>query len=174
MCWYADSRIVIEKLFGVDADLFCDILAATSPRKQVAANWNVSQRIYEAHKNGQEFSERGLMPCHIGNVRRALSGEPLSGNKISAFAANLKGDLSQVTIDIWTLRYFKIDKQKLTDKQYGILAEKIKRIACRLKLQPAVYQSKIWEISMRRAGKKSRSFADVSEVNQLQFEFMGN
>ena len=31
MCWYSESRKTIEKIYGDDADLFCDLLAAISP-----------------------------------------------------------------------------------------------------------------------------------------------
>ena len=105
-------------MFGDGADLFIDLLAATSPRKQVKANWNIAKRLYFAHVNGRKLPRAGLLPAHKGNIERALKGEPLSGNKVSAFAANLKGDLSRVTIDIWVLRYFDIDKMSLTNKQY--------------------------------------------------------
>ncbi len=174
MCWYTDSRKVIEKMFGDDADLFCDILAATSPRKQVKANWRLAMRIYDAYKSGTDYSVVGMLPNHVGNVDRALSGLPLSGNKVSAFAANLKGDLNRVTIDVWVLRYLRSDRTTLTPKQYGILEKKIQRMAKRKGLLPAQYQAKIWAEAMRQAGKTPQSYAIVSEAYQLRFMFMEN
>jgi hypothetical protein len=172
MCWYSDSRKVIEQIFGDDADLFCDILAATSPRKQVKSNWNVSVRIYESFKGGGGIPKRGLMPCHIGNIERALRGEPLSGLKVSAFAANLKGDLDRVTIDIWVLRFLKIPKDKLTDKQYLILERDITARAKRRGMKPAQYQAEIWAKVQRQWGKSPRSYRSVSDIDQLKFAFM--
>jgi len=174
MCWYTESRATIEKLFGDDADLFCDLLAATSPRKQVKANWRVALRVYNAYKAGTEIPRTGLMPAHTQNVMRALRGHELSGPKVSAFAANLKGDHSRVTIDVWVLRYFKIGKKRITAKQYIELEKKIQRLARRHKLSPAAYQAKIWRESMRRAGRKPISYTSVSGINQRQFAFMGN
>jgi len=69
-------------MFGDDADLFCDLLAATSPRKQVKANWRVALRVYNAFKAGQEIPRTGLMPAHLGNIVRALNGRELSGPKV--------------------------------------------------------------------------------------------
>jgi hypothetical protein len=159
-------------MFGSGADLFIDLLAATSPRKQVKANWNVAKRIYFAHINGREIPTKGLLPNHKGNIARAFKGEPLSGNKVAAFAANLKGDLQRVTIDVWVLRYFNIDKMSLTNKQYFELEKKIQKLAKRHKMNPASYQAWIWEKSIRSAGKKPASYTSVSEINQKQFEFM--
>ena len=174
MCWYSESRKTIEKIFGDDADLFCDLLAAISPRKQIKTNWNAARRVYEAHKTGLPIPTTGLLPAHIGNIRRALAGQELSGPKVSAFAANLKGDHSRVTIDVWVLRYFKINKNRISVKQYIELEKKIQRLARRHKMTPAAYQAKIWRESMRRAGRKPISYTSVSDINQLKFKFMEN
>ena len=174
MCWYSESRKTIETMFGDDADLFCDLLATTSPRKQVKTNWRVAVRVYEAHKAGLEIPRTGLMPAHIGNIERALAGRELSGPKVSAFAANLKGDHNRVTIDVWVLRYFKISKKRISVKQYVELEKKIQRLARRHHLSPAAYQAKIWAVSMRRYGRIPTSYTSVSGINQQQFAFMEN
>jgi hypothetical protein len=173
MCWYTESKKTIDTLFGSGADLFIDLLAATSPRKQVKANWNLAKRLYFAHINGRELPTKGIRPAHKGNIDRALKGQPLSGNKVAAFSANLKGDLNRVTIDVWVLRYFNIDKMSLTNKQYFTLEKKIQRLAKRHKMNPASYQAWIWEKSIRSAGKKPVSYTGVSEINQKKFAFMG-
>ncbi len=161
-------------MFGNDADLFCDLLAATSPRKQVSANWRIALRIYNAFKAGQEIPLTGLMSAHIGNIERALRGHELSGPKVSAFAANLKGDHNRVAIDVWVLRYFKIGKKRISAKQYIELEKKIQRLAKRNKMSPAAYQAKIWAASMRRYGRVPISYTSVSGINQRQFAFMEN
>lgn len=173
MCWYSESRKTIETIFGNDADLFCDLLAATSPRKQVRANWNLARRIYDAHKANLPIPTTGLMPTNFNNVRRALAGQELSGPKVAAFAANLKGDHNRVTIDVWILRHFKIGK-KISAKQYVELEKKIQRLARRHKMTPAAYQAKIWCESMRRVGRKPISYTSVSDINQLKFAFVEN
>ena len=88
--WYADARAEIEFQYGDDADLFCDLLAATSPRKQVRANWRLAKRVYEsrsfAHillteQTSDWLGLLGVMSSQVPNVIRALNGEPLSGPK---------------------------------------------------------------------------------------------
>ena len=158
--WYQDSRAVIVKRFGDDADLFCDILAATSPRKQVKANWNLAVRIYESFKKGNEYSKTGMMPNHILNTDRALAGEPLHGYKVPAFAANLRGDLERVSIDTWTLYYFGLQQSMIRRKEYFRMEKAIQMLACHRGMKPAEYQAMIWCKAVERAGKTPVSYAD--------------
>jgi hypothetical protein len=118
------------------------------------------------------MSEVGLLPAHKGNLKRAFSGEELSGPKVQAFAANLKGDFDRVTIDVWVLRFFGFKKNRITPKQYIALEKAISKLAKRRGKTPARYQSEIWERSMANAGRKPISYTSVSEVNQNQFTFM--
>jgi len=153
--WYKDARREIEFHFGQDADLFCDLLAATSPRKQVRANWRLAKQIYESHKNGQ-IDWRGCMPCHKANVLRAFAGKPLSGQKVRAFAANLRGNLEEVTVDVWIGRYFGIDK--ITTKWYNAIVAKIKCMARSQNMKPAELQAILWGQALRIAGREPKSF----------------
>ena len=162
MCWYSDSRKTIEKIFGDDADLFCDLLAATSPRKQVKANWNVARDIYERYKHDGYIDCSGIMGTMIPNVLRALYREQLSGYKVPAFAANLKGDMNRVTIDIWTLRYFGLQQNRIRRGEYYRMEKAIQKMARRRNIKPAEYQAKIWCIAVTKAGKTPVSYKDVA------------
>ncbi len=162
MCWYSESRKTIETIFGDDADLFCDLLAATSPRKQVKANWNLACDIYERYKHDGHIDCSGVMGTMIPNVLKALYREPLSGYKVPAFAANLKGDMNRVTIDIWTLRYFGLQQERIRRKEYYRLEVAIQKMARRRGMKPAEYQAKIWCIAVTRAGRTPVSYKDVS------------
>ncbi len=159
--WYTDSRRVIEKLYGDDADMFCDILAATSPRKQVKVNWDIAQNIYERYKHDGYIDCQGLMGSHIPNVLRALYRERLHGYKVPAFATNLKGDLNRVTIDTWTLRYFGLKQKRIRRKEYYRLEKAIQLLAKHRGMKPAEYQAKIWCITVTRAGRVPVSYADL-------------
>jgi hypothetical protein len=76
--WYARCTAEIKKRYGGDWELFVDLLAACSPRKQVKANWKLAERIYKDYKkNGPAFcaepeTQPGVMPCHYKNIFRAL------------------------------------------------------------------------------------------------------
>ncbi len=159
--WYAESRQVIEELYGEDANMFCDILAATSPRKQVKVNWDIAQNIYKRYKHDGYIDCQEVMGPHIPNVLRALYGEPLHGWKVPAFAANLKGDLNRVTIDLWVLRYFNLRQTRIRRKEYYRLEAAIQKMARRRGMKPAEYQAVIWCKAVTRAGRTPLSYADM-------------
>jgi len=169
--WYADIHEYIGKTYA-DPILFANLLAATSPRKTVKANWILANRIYREFKTGKPYSRIGLMPCHIGNIEKSLSGIPLSGNKVRAFSENLCGNFESVTIDVWILRYFGMDENKaISDKVYAKISDKIRRIAKRAGLNPAQCQAILWTISRFNNGFSGSSF--TAETKQQQFSFMG-
>jgi hypothetical protein len=180
--WYRNCGDAIRKEFGSDADLFIDILAATSPRKQVSANWRLAMRIYHIWKIGHGWAKlaydteydanlmTGTLPAHRKNIIRALWRESLSGNKVRAFAANLKGDLDAVTIDVWMQRYYGCEGT-LTDKKYNELADRIRQDSVANGLEPAEYQAIIWCKAIEAAGRKPKSFLTVPNKGQQYFEF---
>ena len=159
--WYTNSRQAIEQLYGDDADMFCDILAATSPRKQVKINWDMAQHIYERYKHDGYIDCQGLMGSHIPNVLRAINREPLHGWKVPAFAANLKGDMNRVSIDTWTLRYFGITLRNIRRKEYYRLEKAIQLLAKHRGMKPAEYQAMIWCKAVTKASRTPISYADM-------------
>jgi len=163
--WYTKCRTEIEKRYGDDADLFCHLLAVTSPRKQVTANWRLAERIYKSYKAGA-LDLTGTLPAHRGNVMRALAGEELSGRKVRAFAANLCGDLNVVTVDVWIMRYFGFEK--LTDAIYSFIEKLIKQMAAVYHMKPAEMQAELWYDIIRESGKTPKSFLCAIN-NQLTF-----
>ena len=168
--WYTEIHDYIWKTYA-DPVLFANLLAATSPRKTVKANWILANRIYREFKAGLAYSRIGLMPCHTGNIDRALSGQPLSGNKVRSFAENLCGNFDSVTIDVWILRYFGMDENKaISDKLYAKISDKIRRIARKTGYSPAAIQAILWTISRFNYGLGGSSF--TAETKQTQFSFM--
>lgn len=179
--WYQKCRKKIEQIYGDDADLFCDLLAATSPRRQVKANWKLAVEIFDLYKDvgtsmcGYLIQTNkswitGILPCHKNNIHAALFNEELSGRKVRAFAANLKGDMSKITIDVWIGRYFGFDK--ITDKVYSQIESMIRMMAATCDLKPAELQAKLWCDVILEYGKTSRSFLAAVD-NQMCFEFGG-
>jgi hypothetical protein len=184
--WYKNCGDAIRKEFGNDADLFIDLLAATSPQKHISANWRLAMRIYhiwttknpvlEGWKENEIFSQNlfaGTLPAHRYNIMRALKGEPLSGNKVKAFAANLKGDLEQVTIDRWVQRWYDWPgyTKTLSNIKYNKLAQYIKEQATNEGYKPAEWQAIIWHKAREKSRKKPSSYLSMMNKNQLYFEF---
>jgi len=184
--WYTHCRHAIEAEFGSDSGLFIDLLAATSPRKQVTANWRLAFYIYhkwKGHKPYYEYKGKqdyqwdrwfdsipGLMRSQYPNVKRALLRQPLSGNKVSAFARALKGDLTSVVIDVWICRWYDF-QGTLTDKRYAELVERIKQEAEQCCMATAEYQAMIWMMCRRKYGKTDRSYLHTPDRGQKYFEF---
>lgn len=174
--WYRDCGNAIRKEFGNDADLFIDILAATSPRKQIAANWRLAMRIYHVWKTQGTKADFmiGTLPAHRKNIKRALCRQELSGNKVRAFAENLKGNLDAVTIDVWIQRWYKAEELTtgtLTDRRYKILAQHIREEAFDNGYKPAEWQAIIWCKAIEAAGRTPKSFLTVPDRGQEFFEF---
>lgn len=186
--WYKECGDVIRKEFGRDANLFIDLLAATSPRKSVQANWRLAMRVYHVWQN-QPLSLRisntenwlrfrsfydnlmqGTLPAHRPNIIRALQRKPLSGNKVRAFAANLKGDLNAVTIDVWICRYYGWP-DSMNDTEYEHRADFIRAEADMAGMCPAEYQAVIWYAAIRNAGKTPKSYLSRADKNQKFFEW---
>ena len=161
--WYQDSRAVIVDRYGDDADLFCDILAATSPRKQVRANWLLAVRTFGSYKKTGGYNKTGMMKAHWMNVDRALDGTPLSGYKVPAFAANLRGDLERVTIDTWVLVYYGIQQPNIRRKEYYRMEKAMQMLARRRSMKPAEYQAMIWCKAVIAAGRTPYSYVDAAK-----------
>lgn len=165
--WYTDSTKLIKELYGKNWQLFCNILAATSPRQSVKKNWKLSDSLLKAYLDRDAKPEAwakiisDLMPAHLINVIRALQGRPIKGPKVSRFAANLLGNLDVVTIDMWICKAYKLDQSRLTPNVYKRLANKIKADAKRLGLKPANYQAVLWYCIRRLNGKNVKSFLSV-------------
>lgn len=159
--WYHDANALIVREYGDDADFFCKLLAATSPRKQVKANWRMADNIYRLSKasDNRPLADflATMMPAHAINVIRTLQGRPIKGLKVNAFYQNLSGNYDAVTVDMWILLAYGF-KKSLTDLQYSRLTDKIRKEAAECGLLPAQYQALIWTAIRRESGKKYVSF----------------
>lgn len=165
--WYARIEQVIRERYGDDADLFIDLLAATSPRMHVRKNWRVAVQIYKAWKAGRTCLE-GVMKSHHPNVLRALRREPLSGEKVRRFAGNLRGDGDSVTIDVWVCRALGIDPHSLTASRYAELESALQTAAHRHGVKPCEFQAALWQVQRIAEGRKPISFmAAVDDERQM-------
>lgn len=161
--WYQRTRARLVEDYGPDADLMADLIASTSPQRPVEHNLQLAKEVYKRYCLFDDWEAVvGLLPNHKTNIHRAFSREPLRGLKVSAFARNLKGDLSVPSIDTWVLKYMKFNK-RLTPNRHKKLVEKMKRNAKSHGLKPAEYQAIIWVLI--RGGKTAkRDMFDKLEV----------
>lgn len=165
--WYSDATKLIQELYGDNWQLFVDLLAATSPRQSVKRNWRQSAAILAAYVDREARPNRfgdllgDVMYSHLNNVVRALQQRPISGPKVSRFAANLKGDLNVVTIDVWICKAYGIDHKALTTSLYNRLETRIQADAGRQGIAAANWQAILWFTVRRLAGKRAKSFVSV-------------
>jgi hypothetical protein len=198
--WYEKSAAFLAKLFGNDAPQFLDLLAATSPSTQVKENMRRATRIWAAWKkagrptdpeairsllNEPRQSEAGLfgdigegklggMSTHFPNVVRALTGENLSGPKVSSFTRNLGGDLNYVTNDTWMAQFAGIEhKDFSTPAGYAAYTAKVRETAAKLGWHPAEVQETVWSFfkTLADSVRSDRTSRDV--LNNLTHEEVG-
>lgn len=100
--WYTRATSEIRAKYGADADLFSDLLAATSPQTDVRMNVKLAEDAYDRHRRG--LKQKPWIGSHGPNIARAVRGEELSGPKVRAFARALKGDPHAIVVDTWMLR----------------------------------------------------------------------
>lgn len=99
--WYTRANLEIRHKYGSNADLFCDLVAATSPQATVVQNVRLAREALYGYEGG---TWKAWIRSHKNNVARAFKGEPLSGPKVRAFAAALKGDKKAIVVDTWMLK----------------------------------------------------------------------
>lgn len=171
--WYFRAHDYIRTRYGADAELFIDLLSATSPRVSVKKNWKAANALLEHWKRTGEIDRSAIpMRTHYPNVERAFRGIPLSGDKVSRFARNLKGDWGCVTIDVWICKHYGVEQKRLTPKRYRELEQKIKRAAAYHGVFPCEYQATIWQLERMCQGFKPTSFlASAADERQMTFKW---
>lgn len=170
LTWYQDATKLIQQLYADDWRLFVDLLASTSPRRQVKANWRIADAILKSYRDreakpkafGDLLASPQVLPAHLNNVIRSLQRRPIQGQKVWRFAENLKGNLDVVTIDVWICRAYGVDhKTELTPAVYKRLEKRIASDAKRTNATPAGYQAVLWYAIRREHGLRAKSFVSV-------------
>lgn len=150
LAWYWRATDTIDTLareFGTDRETVAGVVAILSPSCPWSRNIRGAHLVLSAHLVGDDWTTCKSASVYGANVRKAftyLSGDRsvLRGPKVTAFAANLRGDLDFVTIDIWATRAaIRADlpgrNRKAIDRAYRIAAK-------RAGISPAEFQAIIW------------------------------
>jgi hypothetical protein len=118
------------------------------------------------------------MPNHETNAARVARGEPLTGEKVSAFYRNLT-QLAEfddgVTVDTWMLRAFSLrttgedDAVKEssgapTDAEYRVVEEAVRELASTQGVSPRQFQAAVWVGIKRILGDVSKDTDEPFEV----------
>lgn len=146
--WYDETRQHVVASVGAEyADVFIDMLAATSPNQSVKGNVTAARKALKQLKESKAFS--GYLPIVV-NMLNIIKVSHMTGHrarfggaKVQAFADALRGDLSAVVVDRWMLRAFGYPNI-ITDKRYRTITEWVNRKAEKEGMQPAQVQAAIW------------------------------
>lgn len=151
--WYARATADIRAKYGPDADLFADILAATSPQADIHKNVAFARDAYDRHKRG--LPVEGWLPNHRINLQRIRDGKRLRGPKVRAFARALKGDADAIVVDTWVLRAVGYREHELKlSGAIRVAHEAIRLVAEAMGWTGAEAQAAIW-VSYRQSQRRA-------------------
>lgn len=148
--WYDNAhRIVIDIALahGVTVWQSAGVMAALSPRVHWVRNVAMTHDYFATGQiSGLGRSKRAADAVMVGGV------DSLRGRKTNAFAHNLAGDQSRVTIDMWMAIAAGMDHNRaISAKDYAALSGIVTRLAHRNNLTPAQAQATIWVAVRGRA-----------------------
>lgn len=165
--WYGSAQRDAAELgsaHGVDATVAAGVLSALSPRTQWGRNRRLAVLAFQS-------SERpsGVFRTSWDKAQRIVAGEApldvLGGPKTRAFWANISGDLSAVTVDVWALRALGLAGDlKLTPKLYAQLAAVYAEVAAEYGMAPAAAQATAWVVVRTKGNGSALSTAGISEL----------
>ncbi len=152
--WYGRANDTVHELserYSRPVDEVAAVIAILSPGNRWQSNQTDAAAVldwFEADAHGYE-SPPPTVTTYGANLTKAiryLNGDhtALAGPKVSAFAANLRGDLEYVTLDRWAFRAA-IGRETPGRAQVRADVESAYRaVAAELDLPPAIFQAVIW------------------------------
>lgn len=156
MGWYDDVHKELTHLFGKDADMVAQLLAATSSNATVKSNVSFALKAYLSIKAGEPVT-KGYLPVVVKQINRVAAGEGLEGRKIDNFAKALMGDPNAVVVDRWMLRAFGFDKEAASPHEYDVIEHAVKELAQKQGVTPRQMQASIW-FSVKNKTESTRTF----------------
>lgn len=156
--WYERHEAVLAEHFGNDADLFGQLLAATSQASNVYANVALALKAYRQYYANKPFD--GYLPGVQKNLERIRLRQSVAGPKIVGYLKANEGDPDGIAVDRHIARVmFNTDKPNLTQIKAAKL--RIILIADRLGWEPRQVQSALWTYNQIRSGKKEIATYDT-------------
>ena len=149
--WYEQSGKALLDITGgnkQDAKKLLSIIAITSPQMDVLTNFGqMIKGYYKAIKG--EAPLAGRFPKAMAErIEKVMAGEEFGGLKTDKFYRNLmtvvEGGVPDVTVDMWMMRAFGIDKDSPTDLEYRRIEKHVQNIAEDLNWEPHQVQAAIW------------------------------
>lgn len=124
LAWYTRAEETMADLArqtGASRRQAAGVTAALSPRTPWNRNLDIAEQVLSAAADG---ASKAPSVGTKANVRKAWAiangADPdavLGGPKVTAFYANLSGDPTRPTVDVWAARAAGADPERLTDKR---------------------------------------------------------
>jgi len=144
--WYDQASDLASKLStlgDLNFDQSCCIIAAFSIRQRWTKNVELATRFASGER---DLPVMGAINRIANNI--VESDDPysaLNGDKTNAFAHNIAGDVSSVTIDVWMIRAAGLDpKKSLGKKAYKEVSDALTEASIEYGMAPAHYQALVW------------------------------
>ena len=144
--WFEESREQIRWAFEDEYDLYCRLLAATSPISEIYSNVRLANKAYRQLRIDGKIGD-GFLGVHRISLDKFLGNNPHTmGRKIWSLYQNLVGNEMVVPVDRWILRYFGYEPETvyLSDKLYNKIEEEIIKQAREKHISPSQRQIEIW------------------------------
>lgn len=155
--WYPRTHSLMRQwadIYGHSIATVACITAALSPQCEWSRNLAAAHQVL----NRSALSGGVLRSClrKAERIRDERAGDTLayfpSGPKVHAFARNLAGDWAAVTVDTHAMQAALGDVQAnyaLPWRPYGVFVGCYRRAACRVAVEPAIFQAIIWHVWKR-------------------------
>lgn len=161
--WYARYEQVLVDFLGSpeEAQLFQDILSATSQAASVKANVGLAIKAYDQIKGGQPFD--GYLPAVIKNLERIREKQAVQGRKIGQYGEASNGNTDAIAVDrhiAMVIFGVKAPSPRQIEEAKGMIRE----IAQRLGWAPREVQAALWagnQILLGTPEEKIGSYDDV-------------
>lgn len=165
--WYADASAVcraIAERTDHSVATVAAVVSALSPRNKWARNVVDAAAYCEAARDGRPMP----IACTYGaNMRKAwaiaTANDPsiLSGRKVESFIANITGDWSRVTVDVWAIRCATDGASDAVkcEGEYRAVESAYQTVAAEVGLTPAELQAVCWVVVRSEYVRKSRKAA---------------
>ena len=151
MGWYQHGQAIVAANAAVSGRSIAHCaaeMAHLSPR----ASWQTNVAAAELFaRTGERL--RGVMSGPFGRaVRASEATDPMQtfgdkAHKTRSFAANLAGDLSEVTVDVWICRVVGVTEQELSRVGvYARIAAAFRKVAARHGMAAAQLQAVVWVV----------------------------
>jgi hypothetical protein len=141
--WYDRYEQVLIDFLGSpeEAQLFQDILSATSQAASVKANVGLAIRAYDSMKSGQPFT--GFLPAVIGNLNRIRENQAVQGRKIGQYGEASNGNADAIAVDRHIAMVI-FGVKAPSPKQIEQAKAMIREVASQLGWDPREVQAALW------------------------------